>query len=387
MSIIFISYRRGDSAGHTGRLFDALRNRFGSESVFRDIDNLEPGIDFIEALDNALDKCDALLVVIGDKWTSTTESHGRRLDQSDDFVRTEVAKALERNVRVIPVLVADAKMPRAEELPKDLHALVRRNAIELSDTRWDYDVNRLCDTLARVLGDSEQAATDKASTQTAEAPMQQSTEAPASRGVGMPAKLTGGLIALIALVVAVSLKPFSEKKKSTEMEQSEPAKSSGILKNSADDILVAPARQDLPGAHVVVFDAFKDADRSGFNFAAGDLVSWYSGKADIGVSNYEPPGPQALLFAQNETGSYSSATQDKGANSGIQEMPGTRFEDVQECPVSDYQVHWVKATVNSVYCVRLRDGKHYAKIKLTNVEPDRIAFDWIYQPSGSRLFK
>lgn len=162
MGTIFISYRRGDSAGHTGRLFDALTDRFGKDSVFRDIEDLEPGIDFVEALDQALVKCDTLLVIIGDEWASVAGSKGRRLDQPDDFVRMEVAKALERNVRVIPVLVAGATMPDVGKLPEDLRALARRNAIELSDTRWEYDVGRLGDTLAKVLGVSDQTASVRA---------------------------------------------------------------------------------------------------------------------------------------------------------------------------------------------------------------------------------
>jgi hypothetical protein len=151
MGTIFISYRRDDSGGHTGRLFDALSVRFGGARVFRDIEDLEPGVDFVDALDKALSQCDALLVIIGPGWSTAAGPAGRRLDQPDDFVRMEVAKALERNVRVVPVLVAEATMPGTNELPENLRPLARRNAIELSDTRWDYDVGRLGDTLAKVL--------------------------------------------------------------------------------------------------------------------------------------------------------------------------------------------------------------------------------------------
>jgi hypothetical protein len=93
------------------------------------------------------------------------------------------------------------------------------------------------------------------------------------------------------------------------------------------------------------------------------------------------------LFVQNNTGEFKHAAGDIGANSGIQIMPEARLEDVEECPASNYQVHWIEATVNSLYCVRSRDGKHYAKIMLTDVEIDRVAFDWIYPPSGSRRFQ
>ena len=160
MPKVFISYRRGDTAGQTGRLMDALQSRFGGDEFFRDIDDLEPGVDFPEALTRALTQCDAMLVMIGPTWASVTGPKGRRLDQADDFVRMEVSTALGRkDVRVIPVLVAGATMPEEESLPEDLRALHRRNAIELSDTRWKDDVKRLGDALAKQLNLKETAAT------------------------------------------------------------------------------------------------------------------------------------------------------------------------------------------------------------------------------------
>ncbi len=153
MPRVFISYRRGDTAGQTGRLLDALERRFGADVFFRDIEGLEPGVDFPEALARALSQCDAMLVMIGPTWTSATGEQGRRLDQEGDFVRLEVTTALAReSVLVIPVLVGGATVPAEKELPNDLRALHRRNAIELSDTRWDYDVKRLGGALVKQLG-------------------------------------------------------------------------------------------------------------------------------------------------------------------------------------------------------------------------------------------
>jgi hypothetical protein len=152
MPKVFISYRRADSGGQTGRLLDDLERRFGRDKFFRDIEDLEPGTDFPEALDRALSQCDAVLVMIGPAWASAAGQQGRRLEQAGDFVHVEVATALARkDVRVIPVLVGGATIPAAEELPEDLQALQRRNAIELSDTRWEYDVKRLGDALAKQL--------------------------------------------------------------------------------------------------------------------------------------------------------------------------------------------------------------------------------------------
>jgi TIR domain len=146
---IFINYRREDTAAHAGRLHDALENRFGGR-VFMDIDTIEAGQDFIEVIQNAVGDCKVLLVMIGRQWATITNSAGqRRLDDPDDFVRTEIAEALKRDIRVIPVLVEDASMPRKEELPPDLTKLLRRNAIELSDTRWAYDVGQLIKVLEK----------------------------------------------------------------------------------------------------------------------------------------------------------------------------------------------------------------------------------------------
>jgi hypothetical protein len=150
-SNIFINYRREDSAGHAGRLFDRLSGRF-PERVFMDIDTIEPGIDFVDTIEQAVGCCEVLIVVIGREWLHLADESGhRRLDNSSDFVRLEIAAALERNIRIIPVLVEDAAMPRPEDLPPDLLKLTRRNAIGLSDVRWAFDVDRLIQAIEGVL--------------------------------------------------------------------------------------------------------------------------------------------------------------------------------------------------------------------------------------------
>jgi hypothetical protein len=150
---VFISYRRRETSGHAGRLYDRLAAHFGSDRVFMDL-RMEPGVDFVQQIDEAVTSCDALLSLIGAQWLDMRDSHGhRRLDDPEDFARLEVEAALARgDVRVIPVLVQDAKMPDAEALPESLAPLARRHAIELSDERWDYDVGRLIDVLDRTLG-------------------------------------------------------------------------------------------------------------------------------------------------------------------------------------------------------------------------------------------
>jgi TIR domain len=142
---VFISYRRGDAAGHAGRLADRLCASYGREQVFMDLDSIGPGADFVARIRQAVGSCDAALVLIGNEWLSARDEQGRRrLDDPNDFVRLEVAEALKRDgVAVIPVLVEGAEMPKPQELPEDIRDLSRRNAIQLSDERWNYDVERL----------------------------------------------------------------------------------------------------------------------------------------------------------------------------------------------------------------------------------------------------
>ena len=144
MGGIFISYRRDDSQAWAGRLYDALRRTFGPSRVFRDIDTLEAGVDYAEAIEQWLAKSEVVLVVIGPRWLTAADPNGRRrLDDPDDLTRLEVAAALRRGIRVVPVLVGGAAMPSGEELPEELRGLARRHAHEISDRRWDYDLEQL----------------------------------------------------------------------------------------------------------------------------------------------------------------------------------------------------------------------------------------------------
>lgn len=150
---IFISYRRNDSAGHAGRLRADLAKRYGEDKVFMDLE-IEPGVDFIDTIRESVGSCAVLLALIGRYWlTMTDENSGmRRLDSPDDFVRTEIATALERKIRVIPVVVHGAHMPTASTLLENLKPLARRQAHEITDSRWDFDVGRLVSVVDRVIG-------------------------------------------------------------------------------------------------------------------------------------------------------------------------------------------------------------------------------------------
>ena len=152
MAGIFIGYRRDDSAGHARALFDRLRAHFGADLVFMDVTDIEPGMDFTEVLDKAIGSCDVLLAVIGREWLTATDVTGRRrLDDPHDFVRFEMATALRRKIRVIPVLVQNAASPSASVLPAEIAELARRQSIELRDTRWDADVMDLISGLEKLV--------------------------------------------------------------------------------------------------------------------------------------------------------------------------------------------------------------------------------------------
>lgn len=160
MSAIFLSYRRDDSSGYAGRMFDNLAERFGRERVFMDIETLEPGMDFVAGIDRAIDSCGAVIAMIGPNWIKAEDGEGRRrLDNPHDFIRLEITSALNRGVRVIPVLVHNASMPPERELPEPLRPLCRLQACEISDSRWDFDVRRLLDVLAPLVAEPEEGQT------------------------------------------------------------------------------------------------------------------------------------------------------------------------------------------------------------------------------------
>jgi TIR domain len=151
-SRIFISYRREDSSGHVLALLPALRAQFGADRIFKDTDNIPAGVDFVKFIRRELETCAVLLAVIGRDWLTVQDPrlNRRRLDNPEDFLRVEVATALKNErIRVIPVLVERGVMPAAEDLPPDLAALAHRNAIELSDARWESDVGRLVEAIQR----------------------------------------------------------------------------------------------------------------------------------------------------------------------------------------------------------------------------------------------
>ena len=116
----FVSYRRSDSQGEAGRLFDDLVKHFGEDTVFMDVAAIEAGRDFRKAIEDGVTKCGVLLVMIGPEWLDAKDERGgRRPQDPSDFVRIETASALKRDIPVVPVLVRGAKMPSTEQLPAE----------------------------------------------------------------------------------------------------------------------------------------------------------------------------------------------------------------------------------------------------------------------------
>ena len=181
---VFVCYRRGDTAGFAGRIYDRLAKRLGRDNVFIDVDNIQPGLDFVEVLSERVGKCDALVAVIGRDWVSSAGSDNRRrIDDPQDFVRIEIEAALERSVRVIPVLVDGAKMPRPEELPDSLKKLARRQGIDISHTQFESDVRKLTRALSlleaelRQHAETERAAREEREKREAAADAEKAAEA------------------------------------------------------------------------------------------------------------------------------------------------------------------------------------------------------------------
>jgi hypothetical protein len=207
---IFISYRRDDSRGYAGRLQSDLSRRYSEEHVFRDIE-IPPGADFGEYITGLVDKCNVVLAIIGPGWLDARNREGeRRLDDPQDWVRLEIERALAREgVEVIPVLVDGARLPPREELPPSMLALRRRNAFELSDRRWDYDVDQLGKHLDSLLRGTSALHVRPAGIGPAPTPAPTPEPAPAATPVPAPTPVdhTGSAVLAAAAVALLAAFP------------------------------------------------------------------------------------------------------------------------------------------------------------------------------------
>lgn len=203
MPRIAISYRRADSLDITGRIFDRLALHYGKESVFRDIDNIRPGIDFRHQIADALAKTDVILVVLGPRWLGRSKGAQARIDNEADPVRIELEIALDRKIPVVPVLVSNARMPQPAQLPERIKEFAFRHAVTIN-SGWDFDhhVDGLIRALDGILPagsvpSGAAALSSQNSTQTVQAPSGDKVR----RTVALAA--AGGLALVIAAAVVV----------------------------------------------------------------------------------------------------------------------------------------------------------------------------------------
>jgi hypothetical protein len=177
---IILSYRRTDSAGIAGRIFDRFVGHFGADGVFMDIDNIPFGIDYREHIKTELENSDVVLVIMGLRWLN--DGGVRRIDSEKDLVRIEIETALARGIPVIPVLVDGATMPLLEELPDSLRDLVFRNAATVDSGRdFNMHIDRLIRSISRLVeksGVRERAIEGSAATPNAAAAAQDSVADP-----------------------------------------------------------------------------------------------------------------------------------------------------------------------------------------------------------------
>lgn len=223
---IFISYRVQDTAGETGRLVDALKQYFTDDQLFMDIENLEPGTDFTVAIEKSLDTCDVFLAVIGPYWLGNRNGGEVRINDPADWVRLEVSTALQRNIRVVPVLVDDAGLPKAEQLPPDLQPLLRRQSIEISNKRWRYDTDQLIQFLINTAGIQPL----KAATQTTPVP-------PLNKKKKTWLYVAGGFgLAVIVFIILALLLPEEKKLAGSTYETEQPQSRQNISPTNHSDI-------------------------------------------------------------------------------------------------------------------------------------------------------
>jgi pterin-4a-carbinolamine dehydratase len=162
---IFVSYRRADSAAETGRLHSTILRELGKASVFMDTSSIEPGTEWPKELEEALQKAQIVIVVIGTEWIRISDEFGlRRIDQENDWVRREIEFALRENKKLLPLLVRGAKMPPSNKLPTSISALTQRQAVDIRDAYWDHDIKLVLEQLRLVTDQnkkSERSLTSK----------------------------------------------------------------------------------------------------------------------------------------------------------------------------------------------------------------------------------
>ncbi|MEE4299958.1 MAG: toll/interleukin-1 receptor domain-containing protein [Pseudomonadales bacterium] len=351
MTAIFVSYRRADTSASAGRICDRLQAHFGDDQVFQDVDTVPLGVDFRTFVAQKLEKCDVLLVVMGDDWLGAEAGQEtRRIDRPDDLVRLEVEAALQRDIPVIPVLVGARPVPSEQELPESLKDLSYRNGVEVRmDASFEGQLARLITAIESVLG------RDRAN---ASPPAPPAPDAGAGRGLGkfVLAGVVGAAL-LLGLLLMLPEEPESSAASAEPSATVDPASGNGAMPS-------------WPTGSVTLRDG------AGFSFAMEALVDWHSGDADILVQALDE-GP--YFFVQHDAPPYNDAQADVGAAGGM--YPAPSAADADDCSWNyeeDYAYHFFEPGPDGVYCVLDRRGAAVAKIWLTEISEASISFDWSY---------
>ena len=287
---IFISYRRDDTEGEAGRLFDDLVRTFGDDSVFMDVAGINPGIDFRKAIDDNVATCGVLLAMIGPGWATIGDSAGhRRLDEATDFVRLEIAAALSRNIAVIPVLVHDAKMPHPDQLPDNLKSLAYRNSVELTHARWNSDVQLLIKALAQYVAASSVASSEPvhAAVPVQLPPANPPTDQPAPKKSSKIWLITG----VVALIVVIGGVGFFATRHTASNNQA-PASSTPTAAQpgttGATPVSTAPATSQISGSTTIPAGASTTTQPDS---ASGTLGMWGIDGANALTGTENDPSP------------------------------------------------------------------------------------------------
>jgi streptogramin lyase len=413
---VFVSYRRDDVPDATDRLTEALRERFGAPQVFMDVDGIEIGADFETVIGDWVKRCDVLLAVIGHGWLDARDQGGaRRIDDPGDYVRLEIEAALDRDIRVIPVLIHGGQIPAAGNLPPTLAPLAKRNAIELTRRHWDLDVDELVSAIERFAGSAPSASQPPRAAVAPSEPDAQAAVAPPTRSLPRGARIgrrprlalagVGVLCAAVAALVialasgagtapaSVALRTFSVSGPPEAI-----AVGDGVLWDASTNQLtrINPRTGKVIGAPITYTDkgaSFSDADATGL--AVGDGSVWVangfgnavtrlsgsSGATEGSPIGIESPSALALGFGSLWIAS-TTGVQRVDPNSGTPQGAPIRAGEQPDALAAGYGAVWVaNGGSASVSRINPLTGKVVGHAISVGIVPDGITlaggFVWV----------
>ena len=334
-SKIFINYRKDDSPWNSLALYQELIKYFPKENIFKDFNTIEPGTDFVESIEEALESCDVLLVLLSEHWLEIKDKKGNiRINNPDDFVRIEIATALKRNIIVIPVLFDDAVLPQASELPDDLKKLARRQTIEIDKTRFEADTAKLVGTIKNVLAKkSDLPPTEPPQTGPTDPPRTKTPGLTAAKEIAEPEPkkwlIAAAVLFVVLIIIAVIFgrRLFASQKGAVgDSITTIPDTSSAIkkpVKKSVKKNLPAGYYKDFQSAYNAVFEnaASNFVNIKGDPFPNNtDYIQNYKPKITIVDKNVEPSN----IFPRNNEWAFRFVIQ------GSKDDEATRFQDVDQ---------------------------------------------------------